>query len=88
MKTTAAVLVQIGKPLEIQELELPALKKGQVLVEIHYSGLCHTQLNEIKGLKGEDKYLPHTLGHEGSGIIIEIGEGVTKVQKGDHVVLS
>lgn len=87
-KTVAAVLVEIGKPLEIQELTLPPLKKGQVLVEIHYSGLCHTQLNEIRGLKGEDKYLPHTLGHEGSGIVLDIGEGVTKVKKGDHVVLS
>lgn len=88
MKTVAAVLVQTGAPLEIQELTLPPLKKGQVLVEIHYSGLCHTQLNEIRGLKGEDKYVPHTLGHEGSGIILAIGEGVTKVKPGDHVVLS
>lgn len=88
MKTTAAVLVKTGSPLEIQELDIPDLKRGQVLVEIHYSGLCHTQLNEIRGLKGEDKYLPHTLGHEGSGVVLEVGEGVTKVKAGDHVVLS
>ena len=88
MKTLAAVLTQIGSPLELQELTIPPLKKGQVLVEIHYSGLCHTQLNEIRALKGEDKYLPHTLGHEASGIVLEVGEGVTKVIPGDHVVLS
>lgn len=88
MKTLAAILVQQGQPLEMMELDIPPLKKGQVLVKIAYSGLCHTQLNEWKGTKGPDPFLPHTLGHEGSGIVLEIGEGVTKVQPGDHVVLS
>jgi S-(hydroxymethyl)glutathione dehydrogenase/alcohol dehydrogenase len=88
MKTTAAVLTEINKPLQIEELTILPLKKGQVLVEVAYSGICHSQLNEIHGLKGEDKFLPHTLGHEGSGIVVEIGPDVTKVNPGDHVVLT
>ena len=88
MKTKAAVLYELNKPLVIEELEIPSLEKGQVLVKILYSGICHSQINEIKGLKGEDKYLPHLLGHEGSGIVEEIGPGITKVRKGDYVVLS
>ncbi len=88
MKTLAAILVELNRPLEFWELEIPPLKRGQVLVEMAYSGLCHTQLNEWKGSKGADPYLPHTLGHEGSGIVLEVGEGVTKVKPGDAVVLS
>ena len=88
MKSLAAVLEQINKPLKILELETPALQPGQVLVKIAYSGLCHSQLNEMKGKRGEDKFLPHTMGHEASGIVLEVGEGVTKVQAGDHVVAS
>jgi S-(hydroxymethyl)glutathione dehydrogenase/alcohol dehydrogenase len=88
MKTKAAVLRQLNKPLEILELTLPSLEKGQVLVKVAYSGLCHTQLNEIEGKKGPDAYLPHTLGHEGSGVVVKIGEGVEKVSQGDSVVLS
>lgn len=83
-----AVLKQTKKPLELMQLETASLKTGQVLVQVVYSGLCHTQLNEIFGLKGEDKFLPHTLGHEGSGIVLEVGADVTKVKKGDHVVLT
>lgn len=88
MKTLAAVLVEIGAPLKLMELELPPLKRGQVLVEVAYSGLCHSQLNEMRGLKGEDRFLPHTLGHEGTGVVLEVGPGVTKVQRDDRVVLS
>ncbi len=88
MKTLAAVLVEINKPLRLEELFVPELKDGQVLVKIAYSGICHSQLNEIRGLKGEDRFLPHTLGHEGSGIIEAIGSGVKKVKTGDRVVLT
>jgi S-(hydroxymethyl)glutathione dehydrogenase/alcohol dehydrogenase len=88
MKTLGAVLTQINKPLDIIELTLPPLLKGQVLVKVSYAGLCHSQLNEIKGKKGPDAYLPHTLGHEGSGIVINVGEGITKVKTGDKVVLT
>ncbi len=87
-KTKAAVLREINEPLSIEELETPELKEGQVLVKVLYTGLCRSQINEIKGNKGEDKYLPHTLGHEGSGIVEAVGEGVTKVVKGDYVVLT
>ena len=70
------------------ELEVPTLGAGQVLVEIEYSGVCHTQLLECRGYRGEDKYLPHCLGHEGSGAILEVGPGVTKVKPGERVVIS
>lgn len=88
MKTLAAVLEKCNEPLKLYTLNIPPLKKGEVLVKIAYTGLCHSQLNEIDGKKGVDHYLPHTLGHEGSGVIINTGEGVTKVEKDDHVVLS
>jgi len=88
LKMKAAVLFELNKPLRIEELTIPELKEGQVLVKVAASGICHSQLNEIKGKKGPDKFLPHTLGHEGAGIIEAIGAGVSKVKKGDHVVLS
>jgi S-(hydroxymethyl)glutathione dehydrogenase/alcohol dehydrogenase len=88
MKTIAAVLVETGKPLEIAELEIPILKPGQVLVEILYSGICHTQLLEWRGYRGEDKFLPHCLGHEGIGIVREVGPEVKKVKPEQTVILS
>jgi S-(hydroxymethyl)glutathione dehydrogenase/alcohol dehydrogenase len=84
----AAVLTELRKPLVIAEIGLPqTLDVGQVLVKIHYSGICGSQLGEIDGAKGEDKYLPHLLGHEGSGAVLEIGPGVRQVKPGDMVVL-
>ena len=88
MKTTAAVLVELGKPLELADLDVPALKPGQCLIEVAFSGVCHTQVGEARGHRGEDKFLPHCLGHEGSGYVREIGPGVTKVKPGDAVILS
>ncbi len=88
MKTTAAVLVETGQPLQLADLEIPVLKPGQVLVEIAFSGVCHTQLLEARGHRGDDPYLPHCLGHEGSGIVREVGDSVTKCQAGDRVILS
>ena len=88
MMMTAAVLIENNKPLYItHNIVLPPLKIGQVLVKIFYAGLCHSQLMEIDGKRGEDKYLPHLLGHEGVGQVIEIGPGVTKVKPNDEVVL-
>ena len=84
----AAVLVELNAPLRALDLTVPKPVPGQVLVEIAYSGVCHSQINEIDGLKGADPYLPHTLGHEGAGIVREIGAGVRKVSRGDHVVVS
>lgn len=87
-KMKAAVLVAQRQPLVIADLELPkGLAVGQVLVKIHYSGICGSQLGEIEGVKGEDKYLPHLLGHEGSGVVLEVGPGVRHVSSGDSVVL-
>ncbi len=84
----AAILVEQRKPLVIAEIELPqSLDVGQVLVQVHYSGICGSQLGEIDGAKGEDKFLPHLLGHEGSGTVIETGPGVRYVKAGDKVVL-
>ena len=86
MKT--AILVESRKPLVLADVDLPAkLEFGQVLVKINYSGICGSQINEIDAAKEPDKFLPHLLGHEGSGIIEKIGEGVTTVKTGDHVVL-
>lgn len=83
----AAVLYELNKPLIIEDLEIPHLNRGQVLVKILCSGVCHTQINELKGIKGIDKYLPHTLGHEAAGIVEDIGIDVKKVKVGDYVVL-
>ena len=84
----AAILVEQRKPLVIDEVELPStLEVGQVLVKIHYSGICGSQLGEIDGAKGEDKFIPHLLGHEASGTVIETGPGVKHVKVGDTVVL-
>ncbi len=84
----AAILVEQRQPLVIGEVELPStLDVGQVLVRIHYSGVCGSQLGEIDGAKGEDRFLPHLLGHEGSGTVVEVGPGVGHVTPGDKVVL-
>ena len=88
MKTIAAILYKLNKPLKIEEISIPELKEGQVLVKIVASGLCHSQLNEVRGTKGPDTFLPHTLGHEGGGIVEIVGPGVKKVKPGDHVVLT
>lgn len=88
MKTLGAVLVEINKPLELAELDIPKLKPGQVLVEVAISGVCHTQVLECRGYRGEDKFLPHCLGHEAGGIVRGISPGVTKVDIDDRVILS
>lgn len=87
MKFKAALLTKLNSPLDIEEIENTKLEIGQVLVKIIKSGLCGAQLQEIQGLKGNSNYLPHLVGHEGCGIIEEIGPGVTKVKNGDKVVL-
>lgn len=86
MKTIAAILVEQRQPLIIDEVEVPALKRGQVLVEIHATRVCGSQIGEINGVKGPDKHLPHLLGHEAGAIVLETGPGVTYVKKGDRVV--
>jgi S-(hydroxymethyl)glutathione dehydrogenase/alcohol dehydrogenase len=86
LKTPAAILVEQRKPLVIDEVEVPALKRGQVLVEIHATRVCGSQIGEIDGVKGPDKFLPHLLGHEAGAIVLEVGEDVTHVAPGDRVV--
>jgi S-(hydroxymethyl)glutathione dehydrogenase/alcohol dehydrogenase len=85
----AAILFSCGESLRVVEgIEMPELARGQVHVRIAYSGVCHSQLLEVRGSRGPDRYLPHLLGHEGTGTVIATGEGVTKVAPGDRVVLS
>ena len=86
--TQAAILVAQREPLVVDTIELPAeLGVGQVLVHIHVSGICGSQLGEIDGVKGPDRYLPHLMGHEGFATVLEVGPGVKHVQAGDSVVL-
>ena len=85
--TRAAILFETNKELKIvNNLQIPELKFGQVLVENAYSGVCHSQIMEIKGARGVDNYLPHLLGHEATGVVRETGKGVKKVQEGDWVI--
>mgnify|MGYP001568001400 FL=1 len=84
----AAVLCELNRPLAVEpDIGIPPLKPGQVLVRVAYSGVCHSQLMEVRGKRGADPYLPHLLGHEGSGYVEDTGPGVSKVQRGDRVIL-
>ena len=84
----AAILVENHQPLVVVEIDLPEqLSYGQVLVQVHYSGICGAQINEIEAAKGPDHFLPHLLGHEGSATVLEVGPGVTRVREGDRVVM-
>ena len=86
--TQAAILVAQKEPLVVDTIELPSvLGVGQVLVQLRVSGICGSQLGEIDGVKGPDRYLPHLMGHEGFATVLEIGPGVKQVQPGDSVVL-
>ena len=76
------------QPLVVDTIELPVeLGVGQVLVQLQVSGICGSQIGEIDGVKGPDRYLPHLMGHEGFATVLEIGPGVKQVQPGDSVVL-
>ena len=86
--TEATVLFELAQPLRFMTLSIPDLKPGQVLIDVAYSGVCRSQLLEVRGKRGPDRFLPHTLGHEGSGTVLEVGDDVTKVKPGDRVVLS
>ncbi len=83
----AVVLETINAPLVVADVELGELSRGQVLVRILVSGICGAQLQEIGGYKGNAKFVPHLLGHEGCGIVDKVGEGVTTVKPGDKVVM-
>jgi S-(hydroxymethyl)glutathione dehydrogenase/alcohol dehydrogenase len=85
MRTRAAVAVQAGKPLEIMDVNLAGPKAGEVLVEIKATGICHTDEFTLSGADPEGLF-PAILGHEGAGVVVEVGEGVTSVKPGDHVI--
>jgi S-(hydroxymethyl)glutathione dehydrogenase/alcohol dehydrogenase len=85
MKTRAAVAVAAGKPLEVMEVELAGPKAGEVLVEVKATGICHTDEFTLSGADPEGLF-PAILGHEGAGVVVDVGEGVTSVKKGDHVI--
>lgn len=87
LKMKAAILETLNAPLVLDEIQIPDLECGQVLVQLHRSGICGAQIGEIAGVKGEDEYLPHLLGHEGGGVVVEVGSGVTHVKKDNHVVM-
>jgi S-(hydroxymethyl)glutathione dehydrogenase/alcohol dehydrogenase len=85
MKTKAAIALAAGKPLEVVELDLAGPKEGEVLVEIKASGVCHTDEFTRSGADPEGLF-PCVLGHEGAGVVVDVGKGVTSVKKGDHVI--
>ena len=85
MKTRAAVAFEAKKPLEIVELDLEGPKEGEVLVEIMATGICHTDAYTLDGLDSEGIF-PSILGHEGAGVVREVGAGVASVKPGDHVI--
>ncbi len=85
VKTRAAVAFEAGKPLEIVEVDLEGPKDGEVLVEIKATGICHTDEFTLSGADPEGLF-PAILGHEGAGVVVDIGPGVTSLKKGDHVI--
>ncbi len=87
-KFRAAILYELNQPLRVEGgIEAPDVGPGQVLVQLAYSGVCHSQLMEVRGGRGADRYLPHMLGHEGTGIVVRTGDGVEKVSEGQKVIL-
>ncbi|WP_108396307.1 S-(hydroxymethyl)glutathione dehydrogenase/class III alcohol dehydrogenase [Devosia submarina] len=85
MKTRAAVAFAAGKPLEIVEVDLEGPKAGEVLIEIKATGICHTDDFTLSGADPEGLF-PSILGHEGAGVVVDVGPGVTSLKKGDHVI--
>ena len=85
MQTNAAVAYEAGKPLEIETVNLDGPKAGEVMVEIKATGICHTDEFTLSGADPEGLF-PAILGHEGAGVVVDVGEGVTSVKVGDHVI--
>src|SRR6202167_5653186 len=85
MRTRAAVAVAAGKPVEVTEVDLEGPRDGEVLVEIKATGICHTDDFTLSGADPEGLF-PAILGHEGAGVVVDVGQGVTSVRKGDHVI--
>ena len=85
MKSRAAVAFEAGKPLQIVEIDVEPPRKGEVLVKNTHTGICHTDAFTLSGDDPEGLF-PAVLGHEGAGIVVALGEGVTSVKPGDHVI--
>jgi len=85
MKTRAAVAWQSGQPLTIEELDLDGPRAGEVLVEVKATGICHTDYFTLSGADPEGLF-PALLGHEGAGVVVDVGAGVTTLKPGDHVI--
>lgn len=85
MRTRAAVALEAGKPLEVMEVNLDGPKAGEVMVEVKATGICHTDEFTLSGADPEGLF-PAILGHEGAGVVVEVGPGVTSVAVGDHVI--
>lgn len=88
VKFKGAVLYETNRPLQLESgIEVPDLAAGQVLIKLAYAGVCHSQVMEARGGRGIDRYLPHLLGHEGTGVVVDAGPNVDKVRSGQRVVL-
>src|SRR5579884_1272357 len=85
MQTRAAVAREAGKPLSIETVSLDGPKAGEVLVEIKATGVCHTDAYTLSG-KDPEGLFPAILGHEGAGVVVDVGPGVRSLKKGDHVI--
>ncbi len=85
MKSRAAVAWEAGKPLELEDIEVDGPKTGEVMVQIKATGVCHTDAYTLSGVDPEGLF-PAVLGHEGAGVVVEVGAGVTSVEVGDHVI--
>ena len=85
MKTRAAVAHKAGEPLTIEEVDLEGPREGEVLVEIKATGICHTDAFTLSGADPEGIF-PAILGHEGAGVVVDVGKGVSSLKKGDHVI--
>ena len=85
MRTRAAVACEAGKPLDVTEVNLEGPRAGEVLAEIRATGICHTDEFTRSGADPEGLF-PAILGHEGAGVVVDVGAGVSSVRKGDHVI--
>ena len=85
MKTKAAVAWKAGEPLTIEEVDLAGPKAGEVLIEVAATGICHTDWYTLSGADPEGIF-PSILGHEGAGVVVDVGPGVTSLKQGDHVI--
>lgn len=88
MKNRAAVLFELNKNLKLIELPIPDLQEGQLLIKLKYSSICRSQIMEIDGKRGKDKWLPHQLGHEGSGVVKKVGKNVKLFKPNDEVIIT